>query len=88
MWGFASRDDANSTCGGRVLDLVVCEVCGEVFFGGYRAIREIGGTSITVLTPDMPDLEALPDAADPGRPHTRQIRDVLAVEGVARLASA
>src|SRR5262249_6377849 len=25
------------SCGGRVLDLVVCEVCGEVFLGGFRS---------------------------------------------------
>ena len=25
------------SCGSRVLDLIVCEVCGEVFLGGFRA---------------------------------------------------
>ena len=37
-----------------------------MFFGGYRAVREVGGELVVVLTPDMPDLEALPDAADLG----------------------
>jgi DEAD/DEAH box helicase domain-containing protein len=60
------------SCGGRVLDLIVCEVCGEVFFGGYRAKRETDGDPLVILTPDMPDLEALPDDADLGdRTHGR-----------------
>jgi hypothetical protein len=24
------------SCGSRVLDLIVCEVCGDVFLGGYK----------------------------------------------------
>jgi DEAD/DEAH box helicase domain-containing protein len=51
------------SCGSRVLDLIICEVCGEVFLGGYRATRRIGNGNITVeiLTPDQPDLEGIPD---------------------------
>ena len=45
-------------CGGRVLDLIVCEVCGDVFLGGFR-----GGQSgkLEILTTDQPDLENMPD---------------------------
>lgn len=46
------------SCGGRVLDLIVCEVCGEVFLGGFR-----GGQleKLEILTSDQPDLENMPD---------------------------
>lgn len=49
------------SCGSRVLDLIVCEVCGEVFLGGYRATRPIGNQTVEILTPDQPDLEGIPD---------------------------
>ncbi len=49
-------------CGSRVLELLYCEACGEVFFGGYR--RETGlNPNEWYLSPDHPDLEASPDMA-------------------------
>lgn len=48
------------SCGGRVLELVVCEVCGDIFLGGYRA-RSTTRTGVETLTADHPDLEAMPD---------------------------
>lgn len=49
------------SCGSRVLDLIVCEVCGEVFLGGYKTERRLGNTNVEILTPDQPDLESIPD---------------------------
>lgn len=49
------------SCHSRVLDLIVCEVCGEVLLGGYRATRKVGNSNIEILTPDQPDLEGIPD---------------------------
>jgi ATP-dependent helicase YprA (DUF1998 family) len=49
------------SCGSRVLDLIVCEVCGDVFLGGYKAERLIGNQKRIILTPDQPDLEHMPD---------------------------
>jgi len=49
------------TCGSRILDLIVCEVCGDVFVGGYKAKRPIGTRTCVILTPDQPDLEHMPD---------------------------
>lgn len=49
------------SCGSRVLDLLVCEVCGDVFLGGYKTTRRIGNTNVDILTPDQPDLEGIPD---------------------------
>jgi ATP-dependent helicase YprA (DUF1998 family) len=45
-------------CGSRVLDLIICEVCGEVLLGGYCSTT--GNTR--VMTADQPDLEAMPDS--------------------------
>ncbi|ABI67646.1 putative helicase [Syntrophomonas wolfei subsp. wolfei str. Goettingen G311] len=55
------RHRLTCTCGGRVLDLIVCEVCGEVFLGGYRVSRKINSTRFEILTSDQPDLEKMPD---------------------------
>lgn len=49
------------TCGGRVLELVVCEVCGEIFLGGFRTRRQVGTQQVEILTADQPDLEDMPD---------------------------
>ena len=46
------------TCGGRVLDLIVCEVCGDVFLGGFRSGQS---RMLEILTTDQPDLENMPD---------------------------
>jgi len=48
-------------CGSRVLELLYCEACGEVLFGGYRCAT--GNANEWYLTPDFPDLEAAPDMA-------------------------
>ncbi len=52
-----SQHRLSCDCGARVLDLIVCEVCGEVFLGGYAYSS---GSSV-ILTPDQPDLEGIPD---------------------------
>ncbi|MCC6383348.1 MAG: hypothetical protein IT304_12650 [Dehalococcoidia bacterium] len=48
-------------CGARILELLYCEPCGEVFWGGYRT--PTGNGNEWYLSPDNPDLEALPDVA-------------------------
>lgn len=47
-------------CGARVLELLVCECCGEVLFGGYRS-RDPQNPGIYYLSPDHPDLETAPE---------------------------
>jgi Lhr-like helicase len=49
------------SCGSRVLDLIVCEVCGDVFLGGYKKQQKMGNRNVDILTPDQPDLEGVPD---------------------------
>ena len=48
-------------CGSRILELLYCEACGEVLFGGYRL--NAGNPNEWYLSPDHPDLEAAPDLA-------------------------
>lgn len=45
-------------CGSRVLELLYCEPCGDVFLGGYR--REIQN-NMWSLVPDDPNIEQAPD---------------------------
>ena len=49
-------------CGSRVLELLYCEACGEIFFGGYRRDTRLNPNE-WYLSPDHPDLEASPDMA-------------------------
>jgi DEAD/DEAH box helicase domain-containing protein len=56
-------------CGSRVLELLYCEACGEIFFGGYR--RETQNPNEWYLSPDHPDLESSPDLASLDRDYLR-----------------
>jgi DEAD/DEAH box helicase domain-containing protein len=56
-------------CGSRVVELLYCEACGEVFFGGYR--RPAVNPNEWYLSPDHPDLEASPDTASLDRDYAR-----------------
>lgn len=55
-------------CGGRVLDLLYCQTCGDLFLGGYTSPDSVTGTGMSwYLFPDLPDLELLPEQADISR---------------------
>ncbi len=56
-------------CGARILELLYCEACGEVLFGGYR--RDAGNPNEWYLSPDHPNLEAAPDLASFDRDYER-----------------
>lgn len=57
-------------CGSRILELLYCEACGEILFGGYR--RDTGlNPNEWYLSPDHPDLEASPDMASMDRDYLR-----------------
>jgi DEAD/DEAH box helicase domain-containing protein len=49
-------------CGARVLDLLYCQICGEVFLGGYTH-PDPGVPHTWTLFPEFPNLEELPDTA-------------------------
>lgn len=57
------------SCGARVLDLVICSTCGEVFFAGFTKRVTIGQQEASILTPDQPNLEHLPDRGGWERKH-------------------
>jgi DEAD/DEAH box helicase domain-containing protein len=57
------------TCGSRIVELLYCEACGEVFLGGYR--RPGANPNEWYLSPDHPDLEASPDMASLDRDYAR-----------------
>lgn len=56
-------------CGGKVLDLLVCSVCGDVFLGGYRSQVQVQGQAFELLTSDIPRLEGMPDVEPGGLVH-------------------
>lgn len=58
-----SNHSLTCECGSRVLDLLVCESCGDVLLGGFSKPIKKGasGQLQEVLTPDQPDLEGIPD---------------------------
>jgi hypothetical protein len=56
-------------CGSRVLELLYCESCGEIFFGGYR--NPSGNPNEWYLSPDHPNLEAAPDLSSFDRDYDR-----------------
>lgn len=62
-----SQPQYQCTCGGRVLDLLYCQTCGDVFLGGYRGEHPERGSLTSFLLPDFPDLDRLPDRADISR---------------------
>ena len=53
-------------CGARVLELLYCQTCGDVFLGGYRSLSEPGSTS-QFLVSTLTDLESMPDRAQLAR---------------------
>lgn len=57
------------SCGSRILDLIVCEVCGDVLLGGYKARTPIVGGEMITLTADQPDLENIPDRVSLSQRH-------------------
>ncbi|MFC4517611.1 DEAD/DEAH box helicase [Streptomyces ehimensis] len=63
-----SRPTSRCNCGARVLELLYCQNCGDVFLGGYApasAFRNAatGRPFRAGLLADLPDLDSLPDAA-------------------------
>ena len=55
------------SCGGRVLDLMVCEVCGDILLGGYRGRAKANGQNVEILTADTPDIADMPSRSGDDR---------------------
>ena len=52
------RPTTTCPCGSRVLEMLYCEPCGDIFLGGYR--RELR-PGVWSLVPDDPNIEKAPD---------------------------
>lgn len=48
------------SCGARVLELLYCQPCGEVFLGAYKKL-DINSPNAWFLSPDYPNLDQVPD---------------------------
>ena len=48
------------SCGSRVLELLYCQPCGEVFLGGYKKL-DPNSANAWFLSPDYPNLDQVPD---------------------------
>lgn len=52
------RPTTTCACGSRVLEMLYCEPCGDVFLGGYRRRLQ---QNVWSLVPDDPNIEKAPD---------------------------
>lgn len=52
-------------CGGRVLELLYCQTCGDLFLGGYAAADSVAGAGMAwYVVPTLADLESVPERID------------------------
>ena len=52
------RPTITCECGSRVLEMLYCEPCGDIFLGGYRRVLQ---QNVWSLVPDDPNIEKAPD---------------------------
>jgi ATP-dependent helicase YprA (DUF1998 family) len=52
------RPTTTCACGSRVLEMLYCEPCGDIFLGGYRRTLQ---QNVWSLVPDDPNIEKAPD---------------------------
>jgi len=57
---FAEPTPRCSSCGSRVLELLYCQPCGEIFLGGYKKV-DANSSNAWFLSPDYPNLDQVPD---------------------------
>jgi ATP-dependent helicase YprA (DUF1998 family) len=57
-----SQPHYRCACGGRVLELLYCQTCGELFLGGYRSPTDPRNPE-QYLVSTLTDLETMPDRA-------------------------
>jgi DEAD/DEAH box helicase domain-containing protein len=52
------RPTTTCRCGSRILEMLYCESCGDIFLGGYRRLIQ---PNVWSLVPDDPNIEKAPD---------------------------
>ena len=68
---FGSHRLTCDACGCRVLELMYCQTCGELYLGGYRAEDPNDDPGSCYLVSDSPSLESLPDISLDERTYDR-----------------
>jgi hypothetical protein len=63
------RPTITCRCGSRVLELLYCEPCGDIFLGGYRRPWPLQ-QNVWSLVPDDPNIEEAPDHSSSDRNYT------------------
>lgn len=61
------RPTITCECGARILELLYCEPCGDIFLGGFRRTLQ---PNVWSLVPDDPNIEKAPDHSINDRSHT------------------
>jgi hypothetical protein len=63
-----SQPQYRCECGARVLDLLYCQTCGDLFLGGFRGTTSLIADDVdSFLLPDIPNLDDLPEQASLSR---------------------
>jgi hypothetical protein len=57
---YAEPQPRCESCGARVLELLYCQPCGEVFIGGFKKV-DANTANAWYLSPDFPELDRVPD---------------------------
>ena len=57
---FAEPGPRCGACNSRLLELLYCQPCGEVFLGGYKKL-DAQSNNAWYLSPDYPNIEGVPD---------------------------
>jgi len=60
------RPTITCACGARILELLYCEPCGDIFLGGFRRTLQ---PNVWSLVPDDPNIEKAPDHSINDRSH-------------------
>jgi len=61
------RASMTCRCGSRILEMLYCEPCGDLFLGGYRRNMR---NNVWALVPDDPNIEKAPDHSAVDRNHS------------------
>jgi len=63
-----SQPQYRCDCGARVLDLLYCQTCGDLFLGGFRGTTSLIAEDVDAfMLPDVPNLDDLPEQASLSR---------------------
>lgn len=62
-----SQPQYRCECGARVLDLLYCQTCGDLFLGGFKGTSLAAKDVDAFLLPDVPDIDKLPERGSTGR---------------------